>query len=88
METKHITQVYGSIGRKQSASYSLDLKIRPFGGVFNTNFTIDGNSTGNSKVIYEPKPYIVVPEKSDIKISAESSLGGADLTAGFDVILL
>jgi len=87
-KTGYITQIYGSIGRKQSASYSLDLKIRPLGGVFNTNFTIDGNSTGNSKVIYEPKPYIIVPAKSDIKISADSSLAGADMTAGFDVILL
>lgn len=87
-KTGYVTQIYGSIGRKQTASYSLDFVVRPQGGVFNTKFTIDGNSAGSSGISHRPTPYIVIPGKSDIKIKASASAAGADVTAGFDLILL
>lgn len=86
-----ITHIYAGIGRKQSTSYTVDLLIRDASvpdSVFRTNFTMDGNSTGSSHISHNPHPYISLPQKCDIKIDASASVGGADIVAGFDVILM
>ena len=87
-KTAYVTQVYGSIGRKQTATFSLKLDVRPLGGVFNNKFEIDGSSTGSSFVTHDFKPYIKIEGKSDIQMKGNASAAGADLTAGFDLILV
>ena len=87
----YITQLYAGIGRKQSTSYTIDLVIRDAdttNAAFQTKFTMDGNSTGSSQVAHNPHPYITLPQKCDIKINASASIGGADIVAGFDIILM
>jgi hypothetical protein len=87
----YIGQVYAGIGRKQAASFTFDLLVRDASipnRPFRTAFTMDGNSTGSSHVSHNPHPYINLPEKCDIKIEASASVAGADIVAGFDIILM
>lgn len=87
----YLTQIYSSIGKKQSVKSTFDLLVRDStlaNAAFNTKFTSDGNSTGSTYVCHHPSPYLVIKSKSDIKIDATTTSSGANLTAGFDLILM
>ena len=86
----YITHIFGSIGRQQPATFTLDFQDKGShtDSVFNSVFTIDGNTTGSSFVTYFPHPYIVVPEKHDVKIIGSGSAANIDIVAGFDIILM
>lgn len=87
----YITQIYHSIGKKQSVKSTIDLVVRDStlaNAAFNTKFTMDGNTTGTTYACHHPSPYLVIPSKSDIKINSTATSAGANLTAGFDIILM
>ena len=78
-------------GAKKTASYNIELRIRPFGGVFQlkhqSNVIEDGTSNWNH--LFQALGRI--PNKSDIEVRAKintSSITVASVSAGFDLILV
>lgn len=59
-------------------------KVKLFGGVFRTQetFGLYQNSIESSR------PYLTIPAKSDIEVSASSSSAGTDVSAQFGIILI
>lgn len=70
---------------------TIDLVVRDStlaNAAFNTRFTMDGNTTGTTYACHHPSPYLVIKSKCDIKINSTATSSGANLTAGFDIILM
>ncbi len=78
-------------GAKKTASYNIELRVRPFGGVFQlkhiSNVTEDGTSHWNH--LYQAPEQI--PAQSDIEMRVQintSTITAASVSAGFDIILV
>lgn len=78
-------------GASKDTNYIIKLKQRPFGQVFQlkhrSSLADNGTSNFNHKY-YEPE---VIPEKSDVVITAEMTATGAtggSVSAGFDIVLV
>ncbi|MGH0053775.1 MAG: hypothetical protein ACQ5SW_10340 [Sphaerochaetaceae bacterium] len=80
----------GTAGANKSASYQIDLYVRPFGQVFQLKHRSsiqDGGSTSEQHPYIDPPAY---PEKSDIEIRAtilDSPITAASISGGFDLVL-
>ena len=81
----------GTSGVKKSASYNIELRIRPFGGVFQlkhlSNLVEDGTSHWNN-FFQAPEQ---IPAQADIEMRAQintAAITDASISAGFDIILI
>ena len=78
--TAYLTHFWASTSTNKVTT--VNLYVRPFGGVFNIKAALDINQ-GYSRHHYDfPVP---IPAKSDVKIMASAVAGGGKVSAGFDL---
>lgn len=85
----YITRFTGSVYCNTAGAYiSLLLRVKRFGGVFGTRNGFGLFSGGTTTGFSDIMPYIEVPEKSVIKISATASTNNCVVRANFGLILV
>jgi len=83
-----ITEIYGSINRKQSGGFAnIRLKIREPGGVFKTKFKVGVATDGAGVFSVEFRPFLIVPKNYDVIMTADASVTGTAISAGFNALL-
>lgn len=87
--TGYIQSYYASLAGKSTSISNVRLLVRPSGGVFNVKeeFSIATVGTGYVERKYDV-PKNDLPEKSDVKIMADSNANTTGVAAGFDLILV
>jgi hypothetical protein len=83
-KTAYVTNVYGSMGVKQSGSVDFAFLVKPFGEVFQVKLQL---STADY-VYHKFSPYSVITEKSDLKVRADVSANGSNVSAGYGLIIV
>lgn len=81
-----LTQFYGNVLKKQSASVDFQLQVRLPGKVFRTILN-RGAGTDGSDFDMQLRPFLIIPKNSDIRIVATSDTAGTDVQAGFNGLL-
>ena len=91
-KTAHMRSFYSSTaGASRSAEYSMKLKVRPFGQVFQLKHRwvlIDDTWVSEHHSYREPQSF---PAKTDIEITGQvltAAITGVNLIAGFDMVLI
>jgi hypothetical protein len=89
-KTGYIREIYASTaGGSRATNYSVKLKIRPNGGVFQLKHRRAINDDKDLEKVFDTPE--VASAKSDIIITAQAlaaSITGSSLSAGFDIILV
>lgn len=81
-----VTQIYASINKKTAAGAVVRFRVRTAGGVFQTKYKIGINSVGGG-FVRDLWPYLIVPQNSDITMSAEADGANTAVAGGFNSIL-
>jgi len=83
-----ITNFWANIAIKTATASIIHFQTREFGRGFVVKQPggVNSNGTGHFQHMWVPFPKL--PEKTDIKIEADSSANSSALAAGFDVILV
>jgi len=81
-----IIRYYGSVNRKQASAIDIALMTRPSEGVFSTAHMLGANSAGTSYFIHNFIIPIIVPPKTDIKLTGRVPSATVDVSGGFDLI--
>jgi hypothetical protein len=79
------------IGASKTTNYTVWLKVRPFGGVFQTKIKFGLSETGTSHTKHEYVEPETIAAKSDIELRAKITAGsitGANMGGGFDIVLI
>ena len=87
----HFKMLKGCIDvNKAVSNVAVDLTFwaRSVGGVFRVQATIGMLGAGTSHFQHEYGPYPKYDQKTDLRMSAVASANNADVSAGFDLILL
>ncbi len=87
-KTAFVVNISISVGKLLETEIDSQLVVRPENQVFQIKSNLGVNSTGSSNGQLFFKPYLLVPEKSDIKIQASTSTDSVSVSAGFDLILV
>ncbi len=77
---------FASLTNKKNAFATVNIYMRPYGGVFQIKETWDLAATGSSFVHREYDPPQLVAGKTDIIVRATTSIDDVGIAAGFDVI--
>ena len=83
-----IVNISISVGKLLETEIDSQLVVRPENQVFQIKSNLGVNSTGSSNAQHFFKPYLSVPEKSDIKMHATTSTDATSVSGGFDLILV
>ena len=74
-----------SFSTPQAKSAEVWLKIRPFGEAWQSKFR---SMVISNSIVYDETVPIVIPEKSDVRLSGATSTGNTDLAGGFELVLI
>jgi hypothetical protein len=88
-KTGYILSWYAALSSAKASSFNnMEMKARPFGGVFQLKHTSTLSSAGSSHVqhtFFVPQSF---PEKTDFVMLSDSSVNDNAVSAGFDLILV
>jgi len=84
-----LTSWYSSLSGKTNANASIRLLMRPLGQTFQVKEEFTLRAAGSSYVQREYRvPKDSIPEKTDIKVMADTDANNTAIAAGFDLILI
>lgn len=86
--TGYILQFYYSVSKKVSCVADTELRVRPFGGVFQLKNTISIGTNGSSNYTDDRCVPDSVSAKSDIAMRGSVSANDSGISAGFTLILV
>ena len=81
-----ITTIYAGLNKKTAGSAVIRLRVRTAGGVFRTLFKRAVNSLGPDLTL-EFRPYLIIPQNSDVMITAEADSASTAVSGGFNSLL-
>jgi hypothetical protein len=76
-----VTQAFAAVNKKTAAVVDFKLQFREKGGVFRTQFDMTLNNTSGGRM-FEFKPYLIVPQNSDVRTIAAASTSSVSVSAG------
>lgn len=81
-----ITDIYASVEKKTAAGAVVRFKVRNAGGVFRTQFKLGLNSVGPD-VRMTFRPYLIIPQNSDVLMTAEADGASTEISGGWNSLL-
>ena len=88
-KTAYIKSWFGALSSAKASSFNnLEMKARPFGGVFQLKHTSTLSSAGSSRIqhdYYVPQEF---PARTDFIMRSDSSINDNAVSAGFDLIMI
>lgn len=85
--TGYLVRGWANQAINKTAANTIKFMAREFGGVFRVQRTQGLNSVGSSLVETDEKLPFVIPEKTDLKVMANTTANDMALGAGFDIVL-
>ena len=87
-KTAFMLSFYSSLSKKTTATCTVRVYVRPFGGVFQLKHSdsISNVGSGNHDHVYGTP--LKIESKSDIIMRADSNANDTGVSAGFDLILV
>ena len=81
-----VTQAWASVNKKTSATVDFKLRVRQKGGVFRTQSDLTLSNTSGG-VLFDFKPYLIVPQNADVRMTAAASTTGVSVSGAINGIL-
>lgn len=86
-KTGYLVSSHASLSKKKDGLSNVQVKTREFGKVFRVRDLYEVASAGTSAVEQKYDFWIEIPEKSDIKLVADSSVADSGIAGGFSILL-
>lgn len=83
----HLFTVMSTMAGRTNATSSVQLLTREFGGAWQVKYTVAVSSSGSSSYLVSESFPLVLPEKTDIRMRADSDTNNAALSGEFDLLL-
>ena len=87
-KTAYMTNYYADILRVVTALSDVELRVKPFGEVYQLKHTLSLNSAATAYWNHYFGTPLVISAKSIIKVRADSSANNAIVAAGFDMVMI